>query len=407
MKSIFGYSRRKLLSDGLVSLIYFSPKRSKSVLVCGLAASGSLYINTSPPEISSPRLAEFFKRKTVKHIAAGFGFSVCSSKNCIYGAGINIFDNLSIKNPSLHWLKSDCGGVFKIDMKEKVVSLSAGRRHFLVATEDNVYSFGDNTHGQCGFDPKQLPFLLPNKDELNEPLRIPSSSKVQQVHCSFDTSFILLKSGEIFSFGLGTDGQLGRGLMNYDWKCLPFGENLNLSSEKITSINGSSDTLMAVSNGGRLFMWGQNEYGQMKAFCNKMQVHEPLEIKLDIGKVIQAASTATSCIVLSSTGHVYVWGFGILGLGPNVTCIHKPMLIDSNIFRCGLNDNGKVKDIFAGNISMFAISDNDNLFSWGVNRYCHLGLGHKKDQFFPFQVNLRSSPRSVSVAPDHTLIFVK
>ncbi|VIO92315.1 Williams-Beuren syndrome chromosome region 16 protein, putative [Brugia malayi] len=180
---------------------------------------------------------------------------------------------------------------------------SPGRRHFLVASKKAVYAFGDNAHGQCGQDPENVPFVrLENKPF--QKIMIPSDSKIAEIHCTLDTSFIILDSGEVFSFGLGTDGQLGRGICNYDWRCLPI--EGDLKGMKVAALKGSTDTLMAVTESGELFMWGQNEYEQMHPFVKDIQSGFPCEIRLSMEKIIAADSTATSCIALTAVRMIRV-----------------------------------------------------------------------------------------------------
>ncbi|EFO22712.1 williams-Beuren syndrome chromosome region 16 protein [Loa loa] len=344
----------------------------------------------------------WFRENREPFYEAGFGFSVLASEQKLYGGGVDIFSNdLEYSN---YWSEGVC---LKINFKEEqfgtIIDVAAGRRHFLVASKKAVYAFGDNAHGQCGQDPENVPFVrLENKPF--QKITVPSDSEIAQIHCTLDTSFIVLDSGEVFSFGLGTDGQLGRGICGCDWRCLPV--EGDLKGMKVATLKGSTDTLMAVTKSGELFMWGQNEYEQMYPFVRDIQSGYPHEIRLSTGKIAAADSTATSCIALSSNDQVYVWGFGILGMGPNVTSLRRPALLESNLFSGGPNDSGKVKKVFAGNSSMFAISRMDNLFSWGLNRFSHLGLSHDRNQHFPFQVDILKKPLDVAVAPDHVLFLM-
>lgn len=381
-----------------------NPVRSKSVYGCGLTASGSLATSKNPSiplELCKPTRISYCDSKDIKCIAAGFGFSLFASNDKIYGCGIDIFSN-DVDSENI-WKRGRRLMLGK-DFNESIIDVAAGRRHFLVATNKKLYAFGDNAHGQCGHDPDKYPFLIPNDKKVRS-VSIPSDSPIAKVHCTLDTSFVLLESGEVFSFGLGTDGQLGRGVVSFDWKCASV--EGDLKNGRVLSLGGSTDTLLAVTRDGYLFMWGQNEYSQMSPFSDEMQVGYPCEIRLSIGKIRSARSTATSCIVLTRDGKVFVWGFGVLGQGPVITSLSKPAQLEPNLFSGKPGDNGSVKKIFAGNTSMFAISEEENLFAWGVNRYSHLGLETDKDQFFPFQVCLPKQPYRVAVAPDHTLFLLR
>jgi len=60
---------------------------------------------------------------------------------------------------------------------------------------------------------------------------------------------VLLESGELYAFGLSTDGQVGNGSKTLEWKpTLVEGE---IKNEKIVAISGSTDTIVAVSKNGR------------------------------------------------------------------------------------------------------------------------------------------------------------
>uniref|UniRef100_A0A915PZR0 Uncharacterized protein n=1 Tax=Setaria digitata TaxID=48799 RepID=A0A915PZR0_9BILA len=380
-------------------------KESDFVYGCGFGKTGSLFTRalreTGQKGFKKPRQILYFNSRNIRHIAAGFGFSVLASKQKLYGGGVDIFGN-DLDNQN-YWSEGICLNI-EGDQFGSIIGVAAGRRHFLVASKETVYAFGDNAHGQCGKDPEKVSFVRLQKKPYQK-ITIPSDSKIAQVHCTLDTSFIVLESGEVFSFGLGTDGQLGRGVCNCDWRCLPVEGDLR--GMKVATVKGSTDTLMAVTKNDELFMWGQNEYEQMHPFVKDIQSGFPREIRLCMEKIVAADSTATSCIALSSSGEIYVWGFGILGMGPNVTSLRRPALLESNLFSGGPNDSGKIRKIFAGNSSMFALSKMDNLFSWGFNRFCHLGLSHEKDQYFPFQVDVIKKPLDVSVAPDHVLFLMR
>lgn len=66
------------------------------------------------------------------------------------------------------------------------------------------------------------------------------------MHCLLDSSFVLLENGELYSWGLSTDGQLGNGCSDIEWRPMkvPIDEPLKM-------IGGAGDTLIAVSKTGK------------------------------------------------------------------------------------------------------------------------------------------------------------
>uniref|UniRef100_A0A0N5AY71 Williams-Beuren syndrome chromosomal region 16-like protein n=1 Tax=Syphacia muris TaxID=451379 RepID=A0A0N5AY71_9BILA len=396
----------------LINVVRYGSSHT-NVYGAGLVASGSLFsmervkaANNHLLQFRKPTNVIYFLSKNIQKIAAGFGFSVFASKDRLYGGGVNIFSNdidPTSANDADYWRR---GRSLPIDsLSDEIIGISAGRRHFLVGTKSEVYAFGDNAHGQCGFDPAIHRFLkLKNLKSCK--IDLPSKSPVKQVHCTLDTSFILLESGELYSFGLGTDGQLGRSAAVRDWHCLPV--ECNFDGSLPIAISGSTDTLCLVTEAGSLFMWGQNEYEQMSLFTNEIQVTYPIKISLGgVGKIVAADTTATSCIILNSAGEVYTWGFGVIGHGPIMNSLKRPMQLHSNLFIGCPTDQGKVQKIFAGNTSMFALTKENALFGWGINRFSHIGLDNDKDQYFPRLLSLYGTLVDLSVAPDHTLFLTK
>lgn len=63
--------------------------------------------------------------------------------------------------------------------------------------------------------------------------------------------------------------------------------------------------------------------------------------------------------------------------------------------------------IVAGLTHMATVDDQGDLFSWGKNKYACLGLGHDKDQFFPFKVSVNAKVVDVKCGPDHMLALCR
>lgn len=108
---------------------------------------------------------------------------------------------------------------------------------------------------------------------------------------------------------------------------------------------------------GKVFGWGNSEYGQLFVQGDNQQVNIATELNAlqQLGHIKDIASGGCFCMVLNSKflcnnfifncvhnycgyayciddGDVYVWGYGILGFGPKVTRIMQPTPIPSVLF---------------------------------------------------------------------------
>ncbi|VDL74340.1 unnamed protein product [Nippostrongylus brasiliensis] len=209
------------------------------------------------------------------------------------------------------------------------------------ATTSGVYAFGDNVHGQCGQDPERHKEVHGLSDSPLPAVEIPSDSPVVGVHCALDSSYVLTERGEVFAFGLNEDGH--------------------------------AKLLQAMLLTRRLFL--SPEVPILSWHCRR---------------------TATFFC------GVYVWGVGLLGLGPAMQKLDRPVQMDPPLF-----GKEKIEKVFAGNTSAAALTANGRLYVWGQNRYGLLGLEHGKDQYFPFQIFFPLDVKHASLGPDHSLFLLK
>lgn len=104
-------------------------------------------------------------------------------------------------------------------------------------------------------------------------------------------------------------------------------------------------------------------------------------------------------------GDVFTWGYGILGFGPEVTQLEMPQQIPPTLF--GHNDfnrDSAVTSVYAGLFHMGVITNNQDLYVWGANRFGCLGLGDKRQSMnFPFKVAVNAKVQRIAFGVDHTL----
>lgn len=204
---------------------------------------------------------------------------------------------------------------------EKVIKINAGQDHSSALTSNGrVFMWGYNTHGQFGVQyPKEavIPidiieqFSLYNDDEI-------ASVELGDVHSS-----ALSSKGRVFTWGFNYDGRLGYESDHDLYEVVDITDNFKLSEdEKVVSLNLGYTHSSALTSSGRLFMWGENEYGQVGNGLDD-DIYLPTDITTnfvlnDDEKIISVKIGRMHSSALTSYGRVFTWGkneFGQLGDG--------------------------------------------------------------------------------------------
>ncbi|CAH1403955.1 unnamed protein product [Nezara viridula] len=385
----------------------------------GLSEHGALGLHNDQSKklkksILKPVRHAFAEQKTVTNVASGYGFTAISvsSKDTtkVYGCGINtdfqIGYHLSAQQKPLEIILKPIP--INIGLKNpstEVIAISAGRAHLAVLTDkEGVFLLGSNNYGQCGRE------VIPD-DKLHGSCmvnRIPclGNEAICDVVCGQDHTLFLTTEGKVWACGWGADGQTGQG--NTDIIYQPTQIRGEMEDEKIIKIASRSDTVLALNCKGEVFGWGSSEYGQLSDDKDTHQLNCPALLKKlsCVGKIIDIAAGGSFCAVLSESGEVFVWGYGILGCGPALQKSDNPVMIPKTLFGCNVyQPDVKVCSISCGLSHLAAINSCCHLYIWGRNRYGCLGIGHQRDQFFPYKVAFSALARKVSCGLDHTMVL--
>lgn len=299
----------------------------------------------------------------------------------------------------------------KISQLEVLVTkkAAAGRAHTVVLTDcGTVFTLGNNAYGQCArhviedeaYSGSQLIHRL--KPETFE------NQRIADIVCGQDHSFFITETGRVFSCGWGADGQTGLG--HYNNHHQPKLVEGDIKNEKIVKIASAGDCVLALNDKGEVFGWGNSEYGQLTQQDGIQQINTPTNLKFlkGLGKVTDIAAGGSFCAVLNENGDVFTWGFGILGFGPNVEHSALPKEIPATLFgRNAFNPENVVTSIACGLNHMSAINSDSDLFTWGRNKFGCLGLGHEKDQFFPYKALVGAKVQKVKCGVDHSIALCK
>ncbi|KAJ0182252.1 hypothetical protein K1T71_001621 [Dendrolimus kikuchii] len=364
-----------------------------------------------------PMRSSFAERFDVTNIACGYGFTLASIKtneqHKIFGTGINTDSQIGYHAPRMgHPLELLLSPApiyvpYK-SLETKIKAIAAGRAHTLILTDnEGVYTLGNNAYGQCG---RKI-----NENEeykgsmVTHNIKRLGKENIVDVCCGQDHSLFITESGRVYSCGWGADGQTGLGtFLN---QAAPAAVRGDIANEKIVKVAGVGDCVLALNDKGELFGWGNSEYGQVPVASDQQQVNTSyalVNFTKGIGKIVDVAAGGSFCLIVNDQGDVFVWGFGLLGLGPSVQHSATPKQIPPTLFgRNEFNPESVVAKVACGIAHLAAITNTGDLYMWGRNRQGCLGLGHLRDQHFPLKVAIGAQVIKVECSVDHSVAICK
>jgi len=359
-------------------------------------------------QMHKPYRITFGEYEEIREVSCGYGFTVFStrdSKHRVYGTGFNQDGQIGFHKrrggKPLEIIIQPANIEIPFPQNVKVLKVSCGRAHtLLLGSNGRVLTLGNNAYGQAGRT------IVENEDYKRNQIinEIKLEENIIDIVAGQDHSLLLSDKGQVFSCGWGADGQTGLGhYNNQDSFALVEGD---IKNEKIVKVACRADNVLALNDKGDLFGWGNSEYGQFREITEEQQINQPTHLPFDIGRIKDVASGGTVCLALNEDGHVYVWGYGILGKGPNLRTAFKPEMIPATLFGTNtFSPDVRVVGVFAGMDHQAALNSAGDLYIWGKNRNKCLGLGDQGDQNFPMKVCVGGKVEKVSLGVDHSAVL--
>ena len=298
--------------------------------------------------------------------------------------------------------------------------------------------WGSNNAGQLG--------VGDSLDRLSPTAVLLSESIIQFQASDLGHTCAVIESGKVYCWGINSSGQLGiDGIARTE---MPM-QLKSLDRIRISQITTGPSHGCAVSEGGRVYCWGNNQSFQLGTGDDVIR-RIPEEI-FSLNNARQVAAGSRHTCAVTTEGKVYCWGTGPtgqLGLGAGITVEKTPTVLsgfDSEViqlavkstFSCALTKSGKVfcwgngvsgqlgngdnasryvptlvtnlpsivKHIFTGGSHACADTEFGDLYCWGSNTTGQLGLGDGSpaNYFIPILVNTLPSPvKYASLGINHT-----
>ena len=264
----------------------------------------------------------------------------------VLGCGANGYKQVSSNHgtPLRSWIDTDMTNARLI---------AFGYESTLIVDEDGVlWGRGRNASGELGENCKL--------DSRNNHLTKLGLENVKSISCGLKTSCAVLNDGTAYVTGDNSSGQLGLGISSTYLNKWTKVENIN----NIDGCSCGTYNIMLTTKEGRLFVSGNNNYGQL-GLSNTNNTNTFIEVP-DLSDVKLCSVSSISTYVLKRNGELLSCGdnrYGQLGLGDSNNRTNFTHVMDN------------VKFVDSGNFHAVIITNDDKACSVGRNDSGQLGLG--------------------------------
>ncbi|XP_062095114.1 ultraviolet-B receptor UVR8 isoform X1 [Humulus lupulus] len=258
----------------------------------------------------------------------------------------------------------------------RITQIACGDSHCLAVTmEGEVQSWGRNQNGQLGLGTTE-DSLVPQKIQAFKGISI------KMVAAGAEHTAAITEDGSLYGWGWGRYGNLGLG-----------DRNDRLVPEKVSTVDDEKMIMVAcgwrhtisVSSSGCLYTYGWSKYGQLGH--GDFEDHlAPRKLEALSGSVVSQISGGwRHTMALTSDGKLYGWGwnkFGQVGAG-DIEDHCSPVQVK-------FPHEQKVVKISCGWRHTLAVTERQNVFSWGRGTNGQLGHGESVDRNTPKMVEALS-----------------
>ncbi|KAK9888729.1 hypothetical protein WA026_000955 [Henosepilachna vigintioctopunctata] len=276
---------------------------------------------------------------------------------------------------------------------DEIVSIAGGAGHTLILNnKGQVYCCGWNKMGQLGSFEDTLKFTQ---------IEILNGFKIVHISCGWDFSAAVSECGKQFVWGNNNFTQLG---LSKSITCTGIPSRLQVSQKLATGFQKVSCGLRhsaIITKDKELLMTGSGKNGQLGLGDNYDDDNYLSISKVpNLVDVISVASGENHTVCLKEDGTVLTWGenkFGQLGLNPNVDKSFVPVEVFSGV---------NLKEVYAGWTHSAVLTTSGHLLNWGRNSYGQLGSS-RVSPFQPVRVPNLPEIEHFSAGSEHNLALTK
>ena len=258
----------------------------------------------------------------------------------------------------------DAGAPLRVGTRADWASVSAGVAHACATTTSGqLHCWGWGLQGRLG-QPRDL-------GSHTTPQRVGTGSDWASVSAGNAHTCATTTSGQIYCWGLGTNGRLGTGSRDGTATPLPVATGSDWAS-----VSAGNAHTCATTTSGQLHCWGSNEKGLLgdSKITNSVSTPQRIGARTDWAQV--SAGIVHTCATTTS-GQLYCWGAHgnrSLGLGP----LSEDQLTPAQVTGAGMALGSGWLSVSAGRANTCATrrdGRHTELWCWGTGNLGSIGDG--------------------------------
>ncbi len=289
------------------------------------------------------------------------------------------------------------------DNTDLIIDIAVGTQHSVLLSEKGyVYGFGYNNFGELGLGTNLETALIPTKIEngndgfLNDGYQT-SSNKAVSITAGDAHTMILTASGNVYSTGKNSYGELGNNDIEYKNSYLPVSvvnENNHVFGQ-VKYIYAYNNTSTIVDLDGIAYTFGRNQNYGLGLNSYDTKFSSPQKVADGDGFLNNGSDKVEKILlgnkygaIKTETGKIFTFGdgsYGQLGNGASTSTNTPSIISNTEDFQ-----NINVKQVANGEEHSLIVDENGILYAAGSNSYGQLGIPG---------IDKANIPRKVSVAP--------
>ena len=259
-----------------------------------------------------------------------------------------------------------------------------------IRTDGTLWTWGTNGSGQLG---------LGDVTSRSSPTQVGALTNWSKVSFGDSSCLAIKTDGTLWAWGSNGRGQLGLGDIISRSSPVQVGALTNWA--EISIAKNIEPSCLAVKTDGTLWSWGEGQTGSL-GLGDTLDRSSPVQVGLLTDWIKVSVGESVHCLAVRANGTLWVWGdnnLGQLGL-LDITSRSSPTQVTqlSSLF---------CTEIHAGSFNSFAIvKDSINqpyLYSWGQNNVGQLGQGDRTHRSQPQTVGTSNTWKTISSFNQGTL----